>query len=139
MKVSELRIGNLVFISAEIILSKSNIVIPNGKLIKVETIYEDGINNDEFDHDHSYIRKFDIKKTLGIPITEEWLLRMGFKERYSKSHQIEIKYDFLKLYNSNGDYIYDIGSNTGVNTIHYLHQLQNLYFALTGEELEIKE
>lgn len=29
--------------------------------------------------------------------------------------------------------------NYFANNIDYLHQLQNLYFALTGEELEIKE
>lgn len=56
-----------------------------------------------------------------IPLTEEWLLKFG----------VESIYDF-KIYNDDGDvFYYAVGCE-------YVHQLQNLYFALTGEELEIK-
>lgn len=68
-----------------------------------------------------------------IPITEEWLLRFGFQRESLKSS-----------WTLNDEEIWDdlpigrkiIYQNTPV---YYVHQLQNLYYALTGNELEIKE
>lgn len=73
-----------------------------------------------------------------IPITPEWLERMGMKRNY----------DY-------GDPVFDLNNirvftwPTGIITIEYyylelrelefIHQLQNLYFALTGEDLTINE
>lgn len=68
-----------------------------------------------------------------IPITPEWLERFGF-EQYLIGY-----YRYKKFYISY--------SNTGLHEYRqrdayvifkYVHQLQNLYFALKGEELEIK-
>lgn len=68
-----------------------------------------------------------------IPLTEEWLLNFGFKK---------IKTWLGDAYeNENGDIaylngqIYIISEDVKVDTPKYVHQLQNLYFALTGEEL----
>jgi len=68
-----------------------------------------------------------------IPLTEEWLLKFGFekidhihKDNYFKKNWLcceSLSFDWR------GGYIGRIG---------YVHQLQNLYFALTGEELTIK-
>ena len=76
-----------------------------------------------------------------IPLTEEWLVKFGFK--YKK------KYDaFVKTINKCNEFI--IAKNVGKKENYYLcdidietelknvHQLQNLYFALTNEELIIK-
>lgn len=67
-----------------------------------------------------------------IPLTEEWLLKFGFKEvegvfvkRYLKLLAIRDLY-----WRANFPIIVDV--------IH-IHQLQNLYFALTGEELELTD
>ena len=68
-----------------------------------------------------------------IPLTEEWLLKFGFKERknsiryryYKNRHSIELFSNYARMN-------YSIGFK-------YVHQLQNLYFALYGEELTIKE
>ena len=76
-----------------------------------------------------------------IPITEEWLVRFGFE-------RVNQQYPHKKIYRLNKFYIkFDIkdsffywavyGANTDY-TIELVHQLQNLYFALTGEELELK-
>ena len=66
-----------------------------------------------------------------IPIIEEWLLRFGFELEegwYWKSS--------LRLFNIRGLYF---RANFPIKAdILYVHSLQNLYFALTGEELEIK-
>jgi hypothetical protein len=73
-----------------------------------------------------------------IPITEEWLLKFGFEktEWYFNSYRLVI---------GNNDYaiLIDLDGNCEVGDIitckiQYVHQLQNLYFALTGEELKQK-
>lgn len=69
-----------------------------------------------------------------IFLDERWLLKLGFvsnayQDRYElKNVHIECNKTngFLELY-----YL-----KTGID-IKYVHQLQNLYFALTGEELTI--
>lgn len=61
-----------------------------------------------------------------IPLTEEWLLKFGFKP-------------FVKDFTKNGIIIHTRKRGyvlrKSVPIIKYVHQLQNLYFALTGEEL----
>ncbi len=76
----------------------------------------------------------------GISLSEEWLVKFGFnKDRtdYKKDFFVfNIMFDedmFMYFHDS-----LDWNSRLG-NKIQYVHQLQNLYFALTGEELEIKE
>lgn len=73
-----------------------------------------------------------------IPLTEEWLLKFGFEN---------LNYGWylnkIKLF----DYSYKKGSiNLKINSfdvpstqIKYVHQLQNLFFALAEQELTIKK
>jgi hypothetical protein len=66
-----------------------------------------------------------------IPITEEWLLRFGFV-----SNPYQDRYENKSIH-------VQCNKTRGVTElwiesmphIKYVHQLQNLYFALTGEEL----
>jgi len=81
-----------------------------------------------------------------IPLTEEWLLKFGFEEDDSLidppdtpngnfwsdwvKESVIISMPFFEFsYNELQDKI----------EIKYVHQLQNLYHALTGQELTIKE
>ncbi len=71
-----------------------------------------------------------------IPITEEWLLKFGFK-KCSNDTDFETKYlyqinDNFILLNEPRGYFYIDACN---NEVKHVHQLQNLYFALVGEEL----
>jgi hypothetical protein len=71
-----------------------------------------------------------------IPLTEEWLLKFGFHLDPYKNFElnnININRLNFKLTIFEDDDRYDIPIKTK-----YVHQLQNLYFALTGEELIIK-
>jgi hypothetical protein len=73
-----------------------------------------------------------------IPITSEWLERFGLKKQ-----DIYASYDFLDFglshsWDDNGWHVYK-GHNCMSVYIKYVHQLQNLYFALTGMELEIRK
>ena len=81
-----------------------------------------------------------------IPLTEEWLLRFGFIKRDSNWVIPYTDREGFKYHHSvqfyDGEWIYsNDGSNAGCYTleadISNVHQLQNLYYALTGEELEI--
>lgn len=71
-----------------------------------------------------------------IPLTEEILLKCGF-DKFLKGIKCSDIYDtyrlgFFQIENHYGIYVFH-----GVE-IKHLHQLQNLYFALTGEELKIE-
>jgi hypothetical protein len=73
-----------------------------------------------------------VKKYRPIPLTEEWLRKFGFESYYKNGSEYQNKNMYLV---KNGDIWQNL--KIGVN-LKYVHQLQNLYFALTGEELEIK-
>lgn len=84
-----------------------------------------------------------------IEITEEWLLKFGFEE-HSVYQKVFYKPSTLPDKNLFW-FSMIIGSNVILrdmrefhemailNEVLYVHQLQNLYFALTGEELTLKQ
>ena len=67
-----------------------------------------------------------------IPLTEEWLTELGFRNydvnKWDTDAMTLLKYDEGCKY---------LANHLHVN-IFYVHQLQNLYFALTGNELTLK-
>ena len=71
-----------------------------------------------------------------IPITEEWLFKFG----YRKKHDIYYKNNSLlrfignEVFYSRGE-IDDAEFQEYITSVKYLHQLQNLFFALTNKEL----
>ena len=72
-----------------------------------------------------------------IPLTEEWLLKFGFKQFGDNSCKIKTLHGNIYV-----DYFRNVcypGNNFSIHKFKYVHQLQNLYLALTGNELEIKE
>lgn len=84
---------------------------------------------------------FGFKSISPIPITEEWLLKMGFIEDSVQYEDQEDFYFFKKdVFYIDGNSLqpYDAGFPIANYKIEHVHQLQNLYFALTGEELEFK-
>ncbi|MCT3691033.1 hypothetical protein HZQ92_05535 [Elizabethkingia anophelis] len=119
MEGKELRIGNyikhseLLGITEVMAVGKDYIHI----LFNKETLYES------------------IKWFTPIPLTEEWLLKLGFKKSKFSSNCFKItngyKFDF-----AGGEVLYL--DSIRLEHIKYIHQLQNLHFALGGEELTIK-
>ena len=69
-----------------------------------------------------------------IDLNEEWLKKFGFvRTNHIKGESMyEIKH--LAVYAYEGKYTFE----PTATPLKYVHQLQNLYFALTGKELEIK-
>jgi hypothetical protein len=136
MITSELRLGN--FVTDEFYESFKTIV-------KVESINDKGINL-EIEDDGNYpecaarwIEPYNRTDTLRpIPLTEEWLLKFGFQKL---KQNIYIKYnsdiDFsLAIYVRQECCDWSINGYT-ISTIKYVHQLQNLFFAMSNEELQL--
>ncbi len=78
-----------------------------------------------------------------IPLTEERLLRFGFiKNDWTDNGKI-IYYGWqngtvlLETDSNNSFFVLD-GKHGEFNNIEHVHQIQNLYFALTNKELTIK-
>ena len=73
-----------------------------------------------------------------IPLTPEILEKCGFVIDYQGDYMIS--FNGRVYYYGNGFIMKDFSIKTKLNQfpIQYLHQLQNLYFALTGEELNFK-
>jgi len=130
MEANELRIGNYILKS----LKSGNGRKINDK-IGVQDIVRIYENTGSFNYE-------------SIPLTEEWLLKFGFKiiddnPKQKPQYKGDIIFKILdfefsnsdKSNNNNGFYCYEI--NNGDTIINYVNQLQNLYFALTGEELLI--
>ena len=115
MKAEELRIGNLV---------KQGQV---GALDNLQAwTFTDGV-----------VLPVDYKELTPIPLTEEWLVRFGFEKSAFNENVYSNKsiiLDKRKL----GWLLCD-NSIDNLKHIEHVHQLQNLYFALTGEELTLNE
>ena len=121
MKASELRIGNLVN-SESCFTNKLTLY----NLIQIE-----------MNPNHPY---------KPIPLTEEWLLKFGFKDSQNMYDNRWETEDGFEIEIQGKDYAYCIwGGEDAPATTHFIghcqhvHQLQNLYFALTGEELIITD
>jgi hypothetical protein len=114
MKIEELRIGNYVTITPH----KENDVM------KIDC--EDFKNLLEF-------KTFDRLKP--IPLTEKWLLKLGFKETKEDK---EIKW-FVKnrLEIVIGEVNFTVYDHLVLKHIKSVHELQNLHYALTKKELTL--
>ena len=76
----------------------------------------------------------------GVPMTEDILLKVGFVKHdrgyISGVHNtlfsglMKLKFDHMLQ-----SFVFSVGEYSDITRVQYLHQLQNLYFALTGEEL----
>jgi hypothetical protein len=122
MKASELRIGNWV---------KSNV---SGNVLRFTTYQFNDLNE---------ILSCSPPKPKLEPIllTEEWLVKFGFEKLWYDDNGMKLPYYRL----NQNDYLFDLDyefcatrDDAGYIYLKSVHQLQNLYFALTGEELEIK-
>lgn len=138
MKTEELRIGNLVNYTGEHggIFDVEGILPPSDgfkdySLILRKGSYRMSIESDE-DLEHRFIQP--------IPLTEEWLLKLGFEEIESEEEYYRygiFKEDLNLILDNDNDTELEDGAGFIYipQKIKCVHQLQNLYFALTGEEL----
>ncbi|RPE05547.1 hypothetical protein EGT74_24500 [Chitinophaga lutea] len=129
LKATDIRIGNL--------------LSHKGKISPVECIDSKEVNQIERVMLGYPVASFvyDEGELAGIPLSEEWLRKFEFilavvpdyidaagQLTTGDSHWISQDEGFC-LHFHNGEALH------GKRRIHYVHQLQNLYHALTGEEL----
>jgi len=131
MKANALRIGNFVWdnYSGEMIVHNIN-----AEYHCIDLIKQNGLPSG----------RYDIESIEPIPLTEEWLVRFGFdcgSKNYSLNVGMElfdyaVKDKFCIWGGKNGWCVVEL-PHLGQHYINSVHQLQNLYFALTGEELTL--
>jgi hypothetical protein len=80
-----------------------------------------------------------------MELDEVWLIKLGFEyDEHYNNYVIKAKgyYNSVGYNDEDGDWYYNNDrSNAGcyyITSIQYVHQLENLYFAMTGEELTYK-
>jgi len=121
MKPNELRVGN--------IIEKKFLIWGS----EAETYWQwSYVGIDEFKDVEKYSENY-----RALELNDGWLLRLGFKEetkrwnttRWFSFNGFGFWMDSMALFSIGDHYI------AGCK---YVHQLQNLYFALTGEEIKIK-
>ena len=70
-----------------------------------------------------------------IPLTEEWLLKFGFVPEKMEDGFLSYRLKFVDISMPYFEFTYDYGTESF--EVKYVHQLQNLFFALTGTELTL--
>jgi hypothetical protein len=129
LSANEFRLGNLVYYHIE---------------DKMDERKEwDEVSPIDYDDLRCFVEYEDNSEYKPIPLTEERLLKFGFEKRGHVKFLGEAYQRFVLgrngIYSVNEiAYIYEINDHD-LCEIKYAHQLQNLYFALTGEELSLKQ
>jgi hypothetical protein len=124
LKANDLRIGNL------FIEEHSNEIIEVIELSKNAIVFSGNFKGEW--------------QAKPIPLTEEWLLKMGFEKDNSyylspNKSSVEGFVDILCFDLENLSFIVDMSEYSGWTVdCKHVHTLQNLYYALCGEELTIK-
>lgn len=133
MDIKELRIGNYVDQASYC------------GLMRIACLYYDKTYVDLIGPYQTVSGRFDLAGIYPIELTKEWFIKMGFESIASNvpnlvestpfDGQRQIRWDSI-----DGLAIQTVGSGWiwRLKDIKYVHQLQNLYFALTGKELTIK-
>lgn len=135
MKASELRIGNYV----DLINRSHHIHLPYGGIFKVGPI--EFFKAKLYDADKNFAIQgshidADIKDLSPIPITTEWLEKFGFGEDVT-NYEWRTNNGFCIDTFSDIPGFWLLSSYRENTKVQYVHQLQNLYFALTGTELTL--
>jgi len=84
------------------------------------------------------VNNVSISDCIGIELTRDWLLKFGFVYRGIYYHFPNNDIFKLEQYKNKNSFWLRHGSESiDCTRINHVHQLQNLYFALTSEELQL--
>lgn len=119
MEANELRIGNYLEFTDTMVCAVTSIRSKNEFVV-----------NDQWSSYATEVRP--------IPLTEKWLLKFGF-EKHGEWYCIRGN-NMLSINVSIKHNKTTVGENEEyeIDNMNFVHQLQNLYFALTGTELKTK-
>lgn len=125
MKANELRFGNLVDYYWNV--------------VTINSIDDMEVGFSDYEtYDYPYLDE--IKP---IPLTEEWFIKFGGKKDDLESDcyilsSLTVDYRFNKTTCLDGSFYWVCDKVLGDTCVFYVHQLQTLYFALTGTELTLQ-
>ncbi len=136
MKIEELRIWNIVFVSEEVkreleeeeyLDCHFNVTEIKDDEVHIYT-YPENVSHIEY-----RINDGNLIEIIPISLDNKWKKRFGFISEDFEIWYLDINHD-----------IYFIGNEfwfrgTCLRLIEYVHQLQNLYFAIVGEELVLQD
>lgn len=142
MRANELRIGNYV---------KHYDPINGTNIYKVYDINDRGSVSRVSLEDKGQLASCTVKDIEPIELTGDILINIGFKKGYNEIYSKTIKDDFYE-YNisyqnvkdnkhsfvAHGYKNYLLTRKIILDNIQYLHELQNIFFSFTNQELEIK-
>jgi hypothetical protein len=151
MKANELRIGSIV----KSLVNDEDFSIVEEIGHRASLGYYVSLNNQ---HSGVWLEHKERDLILGIPLTEEWLLKFGFEKSQEQWYTIKYFTDcnlateqMAITYNlsSNRCAVFDAIEETDIvnilsypiytsKKVLYVHELQNIYFALTKKELTMK-
>jgi hypothetical protein len=117
MKAQDLRIGNLIYAPSGV---EKYVFGTSYKTI----LYTSHLENSTYSEAYDY-------ECEPIQLTEEWLLKFGYKEKDLEDGKI------ITVIENNKCIGFIINNLSSMVILKHVHQLQNLYFALTNNELEI--
>lgn len=125
MKHTDVRVGNIINF------------FDDDTWFKIKSIDSDGLGFEV----SNYIEDtwIECKRFDGVILTPEILIKLGFKQ-IDYYYQYKIKEDELEFFNLDveRDGYFCLTICGYYFTIKHLHQLQNLYFSLTGKELTME-
>lgn len=123
--IKELRLGNLILMNGE-----------QSPVYQLEHRFKETYRLNDITIDARIIGD----RFQGIELTPEWLIKLGFDERCSWFHfdvhdDLGLRYEPVE----NLLVIYDNDeSSIQLKNIKHVHQIQNLFWCLTGKELELR-
>lgn len=146
LKATELRLNNQVFFSDESKGVKNAIAtikgIEDDDMLKFTAInVTDNSTDTRISISQNTIEGWgELSQFSGIPLTEDIFLRLGFEKGF---HRYGLENCGLKCHKSLKENYWIVSQGFGIQfteltEIQYLHQLQNLFFILSGEELTFK-
>jgi hypothetical protein len=147
MKSQELKIGNFIF-DDEGNLVRITGFKPFGHSTRCDEEEGCDLLIDIYSQDGQIRKNYEVDINYGkpIPLDEEWLLKFGFyKCSYDFlfwEHPKLKSVDFAGINWADEDFpeyqFLNVSINENIIQINYIHELQNLYFVLTNEELTFK-
>jgi hypothetical protein len=133
IKPNELRIGNLV--------KYLNIPYPvyplKDGIVEVEEVLSDGVNRSQGDS-----TLYESENIEGIPLTTEWLGKLGCDVKTYDDEDgalVSLTGFFVTQPFYQEDHSLSISHAPKARRLKYVHEFQNYYHAVMGEELTIKE
>lgn len=124
IKKESLRIGNLV-------------QTKRGRMIEVVSIQMDGINTESGD----IYPKYSCEDIDGIPLSEDWLKKCGFVIGAGPADGFYAGENGIAIQQVGNDWLLCERVRDGyqfIRGINFVHELQNIYFAICGQELKIE-